>query len=478
MHLLVFLIHVLAVTRSCSSTTLVTNTISAQNATVKALVYGLPLQPYVALANFTVNSSGGWTTNLLLHATALANASHHTLALPNVDTLYSQGLLDLSGGDLIATMPSLEPGRFYVWPFYDLYGNNVCNIGTMTHSTEGKYLIQYRASNPGCGPGTGEYAGTIYLPTVYGATLLRIEVSNSSDVAYVVSSIQPGFSLASGPPEDSRAPTLTEALFNDNIDTSNSPLSILQRLARLAAYNPPEDASQVSPIAAIMAAAGISLSQHTYTPPTDVDLAAAYASALGIADAVAQTPADWLSLGDGWASSLPALAGDFHAHYDVRAFTAVDAYLELQATQAVYPTYTATENFYSNQTYMVQFFGKPQVNGFWSFTMYDGEGFLVPNSINRYSLNDRGNMTYPDGTLVYGGNSPSDSAESFYMLLQSTDLTVSAEWESNWLPTPADAQQFQFFLRWYGPTDSLINGTYQYPKVTAASPNPPLPTST
>jgi hypothetical protein len=82
---------------------------------------------------------------------------------------------------------------------------------------------------------------------------------------------------------------------------------------------------------------------------------------------------------------------------------------------------------------MVEFFGKPQVKGFRSLTMYGGDGFLVPNSLDRYSLNNRGNMTYPDGTLVYGSESPADSTEPFYMLLQSTDIPASAEWESKFV---------------------------------------------
>ncbi|KAJ7890160.1 hypothetical protein B0H14DRAFT_2209166, partial [Mycena olivaceomarginata] len=116
----------------------------------------------------------------------------------------------------------------------------------------------------------------------------------------------------------------------------------------------------------------------------------------------------------------------------------------------------------SNQMYVVEFLGKPQVDGLWSLTMYDGDGFLVPNPINHYSINDRGNMTYPDGTLIYGSDSPWDSNMPFYILLQSTDHAVSAEWESNWLPTPADSGEFHFILRWYGPTDSLTDGTYKY----------------
>ncbi|KAJ6483719.1 hypothetical protein C8R47DRAFT_1197178 [Mycena vitilis] len=468
----------LATPSFCLNTRASNTSISAQNATVQSLVYGIPLTQYVIFANSIANRSAGWTTNSLAHEVTLANASYHTIVLPNVDTLYSEGLLDLSGGDVVATMPPLETGRFYVWPFYDLFGNNVCNIGTITNSTAGKYLVKYRPSNPGCVAGSGEYAGTIYLPTVYGATLLRIEVGNSSDVDHVVSSIQPNFTLKPGPrAAASRAPPLTQALLNANLTATKVPLFIMQLTARLAAYNPPEVAADVASISATLTSAGISMSEHTYTQPADVDLTEAYAAAQDALTLVSQSSTDFLSLGADWTVLAPALSGDFHTHYAVRALIALRGYLQLQPAEAVYPVYQLTQTLFANATYVVAFAGKPPVVGFWSLTMYDGAGFLVPNSLDRFALNDRGGMTYPDGTRVYGGSSPADSEEPFYMLLQSTDTPASAEWEDNWLPTPADGGQFSFYLRWYGPTESLTNGTYTYPKITKVEANPPLPSS-
>ncbi|KAJ7481999.1 hypothetical protein FB451DRAFT_1130410 [Mycena latifolia] len=451
------------------------NTTSAQNATVAALVYGIPLQLYVLFANGVANQTGSWTTNSLLHQTTLANASYKTIVLPNGDTLYSEALIDLSGGDVVATMPTLEAGRFYVWPFYDVYGDNFCNIGTATNSTAGKYLIKYRPSNPGCTTGSGGYEGIIYMPTVYGATLLRIEVSNASDIDHVVTSVQPGFKLTALPSSHRSAPALTRALLNNNLTTSNPPLYTMQLTARLAVDNPPEVAADVPSITSTLETAGISLTARTYTTPASVDLAQAYSTAQAVLLSVTQDPAVFESLGGGWVEMTPALCGDFKSHYSVRAFIAVEAYLQLQSSEALYPSFETSATLYANQSYMLQFFGKPLVRGFWSLAMYDSAGFLVPNSLNRYSLNNRGNLTYPDGQLVDA--SAADSPEPFYMLLQSTDVTVSDEWESNWLPTPADGGEFRFLLRFYGPTEELLDGTYTYPNLTAVATNPPLPSS-
>ncbi|KAJ7120233.1 hypothetical protein C8R44DRAFT_982082 [Mycena epipterygia] len=439
------------------------------------LQYGIPLLAFVD----AVTGVRGLVTNSLVHDKTLANASTHTVVRPNVDTLYSEGILDLSAGDVVAAMPTLEAGRFYVWPFYDLYGNNICNIGTTTNSIAGNYLIKYRPSDPGCAlDGDSEYAGIIYMPTAYGITLLRIEVRDANDVTYVTTSIQPGFKLTAIPSDSpASAPPLTEALLSENMTTNDTALYIMQLTARLAEQNPPEVAADVARMNAILEAAGISISAHTYTTPAGVDLTLAYSAAQAEVSGVAAQPAYFQALGGEWTTLLPALCGNFLGHYDVRAYVANQLYLQLQATEALYPTFSLSETFYANQSYVMQFFGKPQVNGFWSLTMYDADGFLVPNSLDIYALGDRSNMTYPDGTLVYGGASPANSAEVFYVLLQSTDIAVSPEWASNWLPTPAAGAEFHFTLRWYGPEDSLLDGTYAYPALTAVAANPPLPSS-
>ncbi|KAJ7218657.1 hypothetical protein GGX14DRAFT_494805 [Mycena pura] len=453
--------------------------ISAQNATVSSLIYGLPLSIYAPTANSIANQTGVWMTNTLFHATALEDPSSHSVVLFNVDTLYSRAVLDLSHGDLIATMPAMDPGRFVVWPFYDIFGNDVCNFGTVTNSTAGKYRVTYRAGNPGCeaARGDSEYAGTAYLPTAYGITFLRIEVGNASDVAHVVTEIQPGFTLASLPPHHApSAPPLTPELLNSDPASGNTPLYIMQLLARLAAFSPPEVLSDAPTIDATLAAAGVHVAAQRYIPPAGVDLSRAFAAAQAAYAAIPTSPA-WITLGGAWSTLAPAVAGDFGTAYTARAYIAVNAYLLLSADQAVYPFFAVTETLSSNETYVLEFGGgKPRVTGFWSLTVYDAAGFLVPNPVDRYALGDRSNMTYPDGTRVYGGTSPANSTEPFYMLLQAADNPpTAAEWAPNWLPTPAGGAAFRFVLRWFGPTAALLDGTYTYPTLTAVAANPPLP---
>ncbi|KAJ7485712.1 hypothetical protein FB451DRAFT_1432432 [Mycena latifolia] len=420
----------------------------AQSATVASLTYGFPLTQCVIFADSIANKSGGWMTNGLHHETTLANA---------------KGLIDLSGGDVLATIHQpMEAGRFFVWPFYDIYGDNFCHFGTATNSTgSGRYLITYRESNPGCDldPSDEEYAGIVYMPTIYGATLLRIEVDNSTDADHVVNCIHPGFTLEPYTPHARYTPTLTEELLNEDLEYTgldSLPLYIMNLTARLAG--------------ATLEAAGISLSAHTYSTPSGVNLTRAFAASVA---QVLSVEKEFVSLGNDWSAPPFDITGDFHSAYDMRAFVAYKGYMQLNVTEALYPSYEVTEIHYSNQTYLVEWYGKPQVQGFWSLTMYDEAGYLVPNDLNRYILNNRGNMTYPEGGLVR--DSPADSTTPFYMLMQSTDYPISPEWESNWLPTPAGGKPFEFLLRLYGPEESVYDGTWTYPKITKVGINPPLP---
>ncbi|KAJ6483740.1 hypothetical protein C8R47DRAFT_558740 [Mycena vitilis] len=449
--------------------------VPAQAATVFSLVYGTPLTQYVIFGNSIANKSGGeWMTNELLHETTLANASYHTIVLPNVDTLYSEALIDLSISDVVATMPPLEPGRYYIWPFYDVYGNNFCNIGTTAKSRPGKYLITYAPANPGCPPPSadidGEYFGEIRMPTPYGASLLRIQVDNSSDIDHVVTSVQGNFTLSTVPiSRPQLAPPLTRSLLNDGFDTTDSATYLMQLTARLSIWNFPEDGADIARVTSILRMAGIS--RGSYTTPSGVDLTLALSTARS---KIAAVKTKFLSLGNGWASLPPNLSANFRSHYVVRAFVALKGYMEVSSNNALYPTYAIDGYLYSNQSYIVTFTGKPEVSGFWSLTMYDGAGYLVPNNSSVYSLSDRDNITYPDGTLV--SSTPPNSKAPFYMLLQSTDYEVSPEWQSNWLPTPADGAQFKFIFRLYGPKKALYG--YTYPLVTPVEVNPPIPTET
>jgi hypothetical protein len=89
----------------------------------------------------------------------------------------------------------------------------------------------------------------------------------------------------------------------------------------------------------------------------------------------------------------------------------------------------------------------PPNDAFWSLTMNDVVGFMVPNPIDRYSVGSRsGLVPNADGSIdIYIGR------------------TAPAGRESNWLPAPAG--NFKLMLRAYLPGRAVLDGEYHVPPV-------------
>jgi hypothetical protein len=93
----------------------------------------------------------------------------------------------------------------------------------------------------------------------------------------------------------------------------------------------------------------------------------------------------------------------------------------------------------------------PPVNAFWSITLYDSDGFQVPNSLNRFAVSSWMPFEYdPDGslTLYFQNDSPGKGKEA------------------NWLPAPKGA--FNLTMRLYGPKSEVLTGRWNPPPVTRA----------
>ncbi len=89
----------------------------------------------------------------------------------------------------------------------------------------------------------------------------------------------------------------------------------------------------------------------------------------------------------------------------------------------------------------------PPNDAFWSLTMTDVAGYMVSNSIDRYSVGSRSDLV-PNA----------DGAIDIHV--QSTAPTGH---ESNWLPAPAG--NFKLMLRAYLPGRAVLDGEYHVPPV-------------
>ncbi|KAJ7193118.1 hypothetical protein GGX14DRAFT_577479 [Mycena pura] len=147
-------------------------------------------------------------------------------------------------------------------------------------------------------------------------------------------------------------------------------------------HKPPRGCPEVSDTGTVrvtLTAAGVHIAAQRYSPPAGVDLSNAFATAQAAPVAAIPASRDWTAPPSRATSAQRTLG-------------------------AVYPFFDVSATLTSNETYV-----KLCVTGFWSLTIYEAAGFFVPNPLDRYALSDRSDMTYPDGTRVYGGTSPANS---------------------------------------------------------------------
>jgi hypothetical protein len=92
----------------------------------------------------------------------------------------------------------------------------------------------------------------------------------------------------------------------------------------------------------------------------------------------------------------------------------------------------------------------PPVKAFWSLSMYDQDGFAVPNTINRFTLGDRDDLRLnTDGSLtIYVQHEPPE-----------------AGCQDNWLPSPARGR-FSLTMRLYEPGHQALDGRWTPPPLT------------
>jgi hypothetical protein len=106
----------------------------------------------------------------------------------------------------------------------------------------------------------------------------------------------------------------------------------------------------------------------------------------------------------------------------------------------------------SKHNYTIRFTADqiPPAKNFWSFTMYKlPQRWLVENPIDRYSI----------GSATPGLSKGSDGSITLYFQAKSP----GKDKESNWLPAPEGP--FWPILRTYGPSKSILDGTWKLPPV-------------
>lgn len=397
-------------------------------------------------------------TNRFAHFREYPRAEARDVVRFNFDTLYSFAWLDLTEEPVVVTVPDAA-GRYYLTPMLDMWTDVFAVPGTRT--TEG-VRRHFAVAAPGWSGSLPEGVELLPAPTPMVWVMGRVQTGGPADYA-AVHAVQDGFgtvplsrwgtdwSWPAEVPTDPEVDDVTPPLHQVN---ALDGLELLRRGADLMALHPPH--AHDHPVLARMRSIGIVVGEP-FDPgalAADVREAVAEGCTAALADLVASVSDGSLAPPrNGW---MTIQGGTYGTDYRRRALVALAGLGCNLPEDALYPG-TATDAdgdlLTGDRSYVLRFGPSqlPPAEAFWSLTMYDAEGFQVPNPIDRFAIGDR-------DPLVYG---PDDSLEIY---LQRS--SPGPEREPNWLPTPEG--EFQPLLRIYSPRPEALRHGIDVPPVRKA----------
>lgn len=412
----------------------------------QAYIYGYPLMEYERVR------AEAPSLNTLINLTTFANPDVDPIwqaigggKRPNVDTFYSLAELDLSGGPVVLSIPDMGT-RYFSFQLTDPYINVSAYIGSRT-----------------TGYGPGEYA-----ITWTGGPAVDVPGATVVEVPYA-SMLMLGRTLAGNEPDQQSAialirqytltPTGVTGPNNAVLPANPSGIAYLNGISEAMTQNPPPaaDDPELAKLARIGVGVGLQVSDAGLGPLSllAADLSVKVTAAL--LPALAQLQ-QWISAlqNHGWA--IPnANIGDYGTDYLLRAGVAEVGLVANTEEEAMYQAglldswYLPLVSVLPAKTYTLHFGTDelPPAEAFWSVTVYDADGKLVPNAVGRFSVSNSRpeELVYrPDGSIdiVFSRTDPEDPG-------------------ANWLKAPFGS--FSAYLRMYVPEQSALDREWLPPPI-------------
>jgi hypothetical protein len=387
--------------------------------------------------------------NTFCHARTFPPATFRGATHANLDTLYSTSWLDLTKEPVVISVPDTH-GRYYLMQLLDMWTDSFAGVGKRTTGTQAG---DFAVVGPGWQGKLPQSIQRINAPTPFVWVIGRTRTDGPQDYD-AAHKVQDGYKVTLlsqwGKPPQAAAATI-----DPSVDMKTPPVQQVEKLtpdtffscaAELLKVNGPHITDQ--PILARMKRLGIEAGQSF--DPANVE--PVIHEALQTAPAAAQKAmiAEWPKVGrnaNGWVMNTDS--GVYGTNYLKRAAVAMFEIGMNRPEDSIYPD-TGDSPLDGHSNYVMHFEkGElPPVDEFWSVTVYDMRGFVVPNPTDRYTLGDRSNLKpNADGSLdIYLQNK-----------------TPGADRESNWLPVPT--QPFSLHARLYSPRPAAIDGTWAMPPV-------------
>jgi hypothetical protein len=409
-------------------------------AAVAAYVYGLaPVSVEATTQRFPENS--------VISIAALTDPTVRTVVLPNHDTTYTVGRIQLAGGPRVLDVPDTA-GRYYVIQLLDAYSNTFAYVGRRTTGTRaGHYAIVppgYKGTLPA---GVKRIQSPTNLVWVLGRTL----VQDAADMP-AVAALMGGYKITALDPwtAGQRANPLVLGSF-PTVAPVVIPAGVayFAKLGEILASDPApkRDACALE----AFARAGIGPGKA----PTDARLLNGAIEVGKRVVRLAEQRADRFGAkrNNGWVLPGPYV-GAYGRNYLGRAVIATAALGANTRPETVYPLAVDDVDgrpLSGRRRYTIRFpRGQlPPAGAFWSVTIYGKDRYLVPNPIGRYAIGDRtkGLRRGRDGSLtIYVQHSRPKGAAG-----------------ANWLPAPSGS--FRLAMRIYEPRRSVLTGRWVPPPV-------------
>ncbi len=395
--------------------------------------------------------------NQFTHWRAFPPGDFKEVVRPNFDTLYSTLMFDLRNEPVVVSAPDTA-GRYYMLPMLDMWTDVFAVVGSRTTGThEGHYAI--------AGPGwDGELpvgVQRIDAPTPFGWIIGRTQTNGQSDYSNV-HAIQDGF-VATPLSQWPGPPASVEAAIDESIDMQTAPLDQVTALSGaeffkygmdLMSLHPPHIIDQ--PVLARMSRLGLRPGEPFIAATANKEVLATVERAPSAAqERMTDAQPRMAPLVNGWSMATSSI-GVYGTNYLLRAIIAKAGLGANLPEDAIYPVLYFDEAGSvpsGDNNYVLHFDADalPPADAFWSLTMYDAEGFTVPNSIDRYALGDRDPVRYnADGSL------------DLYLQHDAPGEDESA----NWLPAPKGP--IGVTLRLYDPRPEALDGSWTPPPLTRA----------
>ena len=426
---------------------------------LEAYMYGFPLvmMDLTKDVSTAVPTAGEFTApvNQFSVMTHYPDASFRAVARTGLDTLFAVAWADLDKEPLVLSVP--DTGKhYYVIALFDMWSNVFASIGTRTTGTgAANFLI----AGPGWqGTPPADIKQAYRSPTRFVWVNGQMQANGPPDYADV-NALQKQYRLTplSGWGKPYAPPA--EVPVAAGVDAKTPPLvqvskmdagTFFGRLAKLMKDNPPTsaDASMVEKLKVL----GIDPGKDFDIGKIDSDTAKGLQRAMGAFEKL-QEGVKKLKTDNGWIV-MPKDMGDYGTDYETRAGIAMVGLGAIQPHDVAYPTAFIDgdgKTLDAANRYVLHFDKgqTPPTNATWSVSMYDPDGFYVPNAINRYNLA----AWMP---LKFNGDGSLD------MYIQAT--SPGSDKQANWLPAPASGP-FNLTVRDYWPKETMIDGTYKLPPV-------------